>query len=83
MPVSAILGHAPEPMRSLLGVPVDPVRFKRRNCGLQLQRTCQVVAPRSAQLLPAKVEELLREDPQLTDEDAARTSTSRCSLFDR
>ena len=27
MPVSAILGRAPEPMRSLLGVPVDPVRF--------------------------------------------------------
>lgn len=27
MPVSAILGRAPEPMRSLLGAPVDPVRF--------------------------------------------------------
>jgi len=27
MPVSAILGRAPEPMRSLLGAPVDPARF--------------------------------------------------------
>ena len=27
MPVSAILGRAPEPMRSFLGVPVDPARF--------------------------------------------------------
>lgn len=27
MPVSAILGRAPEPMRALLGAPVDPVRF--------------------------------------------------------
>lgn len=28
MPVSAILGHAPEPMRSILGTPVDPARFR-------------------------------------------------------
>lgn len=27
MPVSAILGRAPEPMRPLLGAPVDPARF--------------------------------------------------------
>lgn len=27
MPVSAILGRAPEPMRPFLGVPVDPLRF--------------------------------------------------------
>ena len=27
MPVSAILGRAPEPMRPLLGTPVDPARF--------------------------------------------------------
>jgi len=27
MPVSAILGRAPEPMRALLGTPVDPARF--------------------------------------------------------
>ena len=28
MPVSAILGRAPEPMRPFLGRPVDPVRFR-------------------------------------------------------
>lgn len=28
MPVSAILGRAPEPMRPLLGTPVDPARFR-------------------------------------------------------
>jgi arginase len=27
MPVSAILGRAPEPMRRLLGIPLDPARF--------------------------------------------------------
>lgn len=27
MPVSAILGRAPEPMRALLGTPIDPARF--------------------------------------------------------
>ena len=27
MPVSAVLGRAPEPMRAFLGVPVDPARF--------------------------------------------------------
>ena len=28
MPVSAILGRAPEPMRPFLGAPIDPVRFR-------------------------------------------------------
>ncbi len=28
MPVSAILGRAPEPMRPFLGVPIDPARFR-------------------------------------------------------
>jgi len=28
MPVSAILGRAPEPMRPLLGLPIDPARFQ-------------------------------------------------------
>lgn len=27
MPVSAILGRAPEPMRAFLGTPIDPARF--------------------------------------------------------
>lgn len=28
MPVSAIMGHAPEPMRRLMGAPIDPARFR-------------------------------------------------------
>jgi arginase len=34
MPVSAILGRAPEPMRALLGAPIDPARF--HYSGIQL-----------------------------------------------
>ena len=28
MPVAAIMGRAPEPMRALLGAPIDPARFR-------------------------------------------------------
>ena len=34
MPVSAILGRAPAPMRALLGAPIDAARF--RYCGIQV-----------------------------------------------
>ncbi|UXI67001.1 arginase family protein [Tahibacter amnicola] len=56
MPVSVILGHAPEPLRPLLGEPVDPTRFHyfgirvgdEGDWALQRERDLKVLDPDAA-----------------------------------